>query len=105
MPLSGKSRQRRHGFALAAGGQQEELGGRDLLHIGERHDHAIRHRQETELARRLEVLLQAAPDDGDAAPELSRHADQMLHALDVGREVRDHDSGGGVAEDPLERAV
>ena len=105
MALRGKASQRRHRFALAAGGQEQELRGRNPVDIGQRDGDPVRHVEGAELARGPEVFPKAAADDGHAASELCRHADQVLDAMDVGSEIGDHDARRRLGEDLLERGV
>ena len=105
MTLGGETRERGHRLALAAGGQQQQLGRRDLVGALELHGEAFGHLEEAELTGGLEVRLQASPHDRDLAFELHRHADEMLDAVDVGCEVGDHDATRRSAEDALEWCV
>ena len=105
MPLRGEARQRRHRLALAARGQEEQLRRWNPLVVGEGDREPFRNLEKTQLARGLEVLLQAATDHYDAAIELRRHAHEVLDAVNVGREVGDDDAARGLAEDLLEWRV
>src|ERR1700716_645339 len=105
MTLGCKTSQRGHRLALAAGGQQQQLGRRDLVGVLELHGEAFGHLEEAKLAGGLEVRLQASAHYCDLAFELHRHADEMLDAVDVGREVGDHDATRRSAEDALEGCV
>ena len=105
MTLRGEACQRRHRLALAARGQEEQLRRWNPLVVGEGDREPIWHFEKTELARSLEVLLQAAADHHDPAIELGRHAHEVLDAVNVGREVGDDDAARGLAEDLLKGRV
>src|ERR1700730_6009436 len=103
--LGGESSQGRHRLPLAAGGEKQQLRRRHSIDVLELDCESVWHLEEPKLARGLEVGLQASPDHGDLALDLSRHPDQVLAPVAVGSEARDHDAAGSFAEYALKRRM
>ena len=82
----------RHGFALTAGADNDGLAARQAADLRHVHHDAVRDIHVAELRCHAHDIFHAAAGDADLALILCRHVDDLLQAVDIGRERRDDDA-------------
>ena len=96
-------RQRRHRFALGAGGDQYHLLGRHLLGDGDVDDVAVFDMQEAQFLGDAHVADHRPADEGHPPAQCHRGVDDLLHPVDVGGEAGDdHPPAIGAPHQPVQ---
>ena len=82
----------RHRLALTAGADDDGLAARQTADLRHVHHDAVRNVHIAELRCHAHNIFHAAAGDADLALILCRHVDDLLQAVDIGREGRDNDA-------------
>ena len=102
MVLVGHPAQRRQRLALRTGRDHDHLVIGPVLDLLRLDQQSVGDLDVTERAPDADVLAHRAADQRDLAPELRRRVDDLLDAVDVGREARHDDPALGAGEHLLQ---
>src|SRR5580692_3598091 len=93
------ARKGRHGFGLAAAGENDDALGIEIANVLRANDHAVGDAQVVHGVRDLDVVDHAAANEGDFAADASGDVDDLLDAVNRGSKTGKNDTArSGAAE-------
>src|ERR1700676_27183 len=90
--VDGDARKGRHGLGLAAAGENDDALGIEIANVLWANDHAVGDAQVIHGVRDFDVVDHAAAYEGDFAADAAGDVDNLLDAVDRGRETRKDDA-------------